>query len=355
MNNDSTIHSSTIHYSFFSVLSKGDSILTVNNLDVGYKGKKEIKTVLKDLNLALHDRQLTCLLGPNGSGKSTLIRSITGIQKALSGSVEILHKSVFDYSQKEMARKVSMVLTDRTTPGNLTCYALVSLGRFPYTSWMGNLAKEDKDLIYWALEATGTVRFANRHVAELSDGERQKIMIARALVQDTPIIILDEPTAHLDQPNRIEIFHLLKELAHVSGKAILMSTHDLDLAIHQADFLWLVTPQQTIVNGVPEDLVLAGQIEAAFKNENLHFDYHKGGLRRIATDMTKNAFKLEGPELLKIWTQNALERVGLEVLQEAKETISISGDRHNAKWQLNELSYTSIQTLIESLTTHEEN
>ena len=129
----------------------------------------------------------------------------------MSGNVLIQERSLSEITPREMAKTLSLVLTDRVTPGNLTVFALVSLGRFPYTSWMGALNNKDKELIQWALEATGTLHFADRHVGELSDGEKQKVMIARALVQDTDIIILDEPTAHLDSPNRIEIFHLLKE------------------------------------------------------------------------------------------------------------------------------------------------
>ena len=244
-------------------MTDSKTIVSINNLSVGYLSGKEEKVVLSGLNLGLKQASLTCLLGPNGSGKSTLIRTLTQIQKPLTGSVQLDGSDLSGYSSKDLAKKVSLVLTDRTAPGNLTAYALVSLGRFPYTSWMGTLNARDKELIAQAMEQTGTLAFANRHIGELSDGERQKVMIARALVQDTDIIFLDEPTAHLDLPNRIEIFHLLRELAHESGRAILLSTHEMDMAISHADRLWLVN-ERGIEAGLPEDLVLAGALEKAF-------------------------------------------------------------------------------------------
>lgn len=314
---------------------------------MGYTSKKEEKTILQDLNLQLEKGKLTCLLGPNGSGKSTLIRTITGIQKSLAGSVEIEEKLLADYSQKELARKISLVLTDRSAPGNLTGYALVSLGRFPYTSWMGTLSEADKELIYEAMESTGTLDFADRHVGELSDGERQKIMIARALVQDTETIILDEPTAHLDLPNRIEIFHLLQELAHTSGKAILLSTHEMNMALTSADKLWLVNSETTITTGLPEDLVLIGALEKAFIRESLIFDYETGGFRRKPSQEYQTV-SLSGPDVLKRWTRSALERNGYSVEEKADLLITITGSRGAAVWTTNKNNntYKTIEALL---------
>lgn len=323
------------------------TILTSSGLAVGYASKKEPKTILSGLNLNLNKGQLTCLLGPNGSGKSTLIRTLTSIQKPLSGTVDIDGKPLINYSQKELARKISLVLTDRSAPGNLTGYALVSLGRFPYTSWMGTLSESDKELIHHAMESTGTLAFANRHIGELSDGERQKIMIARALVQDTQMIFLDEPTAHLDLPNRIEIFHLLQELAHQSEKAILLSTHEMNMALSSADKLWLVTNEHTIRTGLPEDLVLNGQLEKAFTRESLEFDYETGGFRRKSEE-SKAQVAISGPEILKRWTRSALERNGFKVVQEAYLRIDISGSAEAPEWTTNKdkNTYKTIEELL---------
>ena len=201
--------------------------LHTENLIVGYKDK----IVIKNLDLDLKSGELTCLLGPNGAGKSTLIRTISGVQKPLEGYSYLGNNLIDRYSKKDLAKELSLVLTDKSAPANLTVYALVSLGRFPYTSWMGSLNAFDQEIIQWVLENTGMLEMANRHIGELSDGELQKALIARALVQDTDVVILDEPTAHLDAPNRIEIFHLLRELTTDSHRSILISTHDIETAI----------------------------------------------------------------------------------------------------------------------------
>lgn len=322
----------------------GDTILNARDLTVGYKNK----VVLSSLSIALKTGQLTCLLGPNGSGKSTLIRSLTGIQKPLSGDVNIQDQPLESISQKEMARKLSLVLTDRIAPGNLTAYALISLGRFPYTSWMGSLNDTDMELIQWAMEVTGTLQFANRHIGELSDGEKQKVMIARALVQDTDIIILDEPTAHLDSPNRIEIFHLLKELTVDTGKTILISTHEIDMAIEHSDNMWLVMPDKNIRTGLPEDLILNRSLESAFGSEKLSFDYLKGRFKRSNT-MPAPTFDITGNPIQVKWTQNALGRAVLP--DDKKFKIEVLGDHRHPIWKTQEpeKTFNSIELLIKYL------
>lgn len=325
-------------------MDNGQTILKASGLSVGYKEKE----VLSGLNLTLNHGELTCLLGPNGAGKSTLIRALTGIQKPLSGEVKLRDRLIQDYSQKEIAHQMSLVLTDRVATGNLTVYALVSLGRFPYTSWMGSLNEKDKELIHWALEVTGTLKFVNRHIGELSDGEKQKVMIARALVQDTDIIILDEPTAHLDSPNRIEIFHLLRELTVKTGKTILISTHEIDMAIEHSDNMWLIMPEKNISTGMPEDLILNTSLETAFGSEELSFDYLKGRFQRNQK-MPFPKLKISGDQVLVKWTQNALERV-LSTAVNVPEII-INGDKNNPAWTIpsEQKTFNSIELLIKYL------
>lgn len=326
-----------------------DKILHTANLSVGYKDR----TVLSSLNLNLNKGQLTCLLGPNGSGKSTLIRTLAGIQKPLLGMVTLQEKSLREVSPKTLAKQLSLVLTDRITPGNLTVYGLVSLGRFPYTTWMGSLTGEDKDVIQWALEITGTMQFANRHIGELSDGEKQKVMIARALAQQTDLIILDEPTAHLDSPNRIEIFHLLRELVSSGHRAILISTHDIDTAIANADKLWLVA-NQSISQGAPEDLVLDGRLEKAFTKEGLSFNYSLG---RFEKAINNNGLKvlIKGSSLSAHWTESALRRAGFQPVEHLPQvTIEVLDDGSTRKWILNnQLEITTIEELLTKLNTYE--
>ncbi|MBO3699687.1 ABC transporter ATP-binding protein [Roseivirga sp. E12] len=331
-------------------MGNGKTILRAIDLAVGYKEKE----VLSGLNLVLNEGELTCLLGPNGSGKSTLIRSITGIQKPLSGKVLIQERSLSEITPKEMAKTLSLVLTDRVTPGNLTVFALVSLGRFPYTSWMGSLNGKDKELIQWALEVTGTLHFADRHVGELSDGEKQKVMIARALVQDTDIIILDEPTAHLDSPNRIEIFHLLKELTQKTNKTILISTHEIDMAIENCDSMWLVMPGKHIETGIPEELVLNGSLESAFGSEELTFDYLKGRFGK-SDEHTNLSLEIAGDPILTKWTRQALERSQVSNNEEIK--IEITGGRDAPLWHISgtDKTFNSLSQLINYLKQNDEN
>ncbi|KYG83888.1 hypothetical protein AWN68_00925 [Roseivirga echinicomitans] len=324
------------------------TILNTTNLTVGYKDKKGVKPVLSNLNLSLEKGKLTCLLGTNGAGKSTLMRTIGGIQKPLEGEVFMQGKPIRSIDAKSLSKQLSLVLTDRIAPGNLTVYALVSLGRFPYTSWLGTLSQKDKDIIFLAMEATGILEFANKHIGELSDGERQKVMIARTLAQDTEVIFLDEPTAHLDLPNRMEIFHLLRALAVDSDKAILLTTHELDMALANADHLWLINQNQTIDSGLPEDLVLNGLLEEAFQRDQLQFDYELGTFKRTSTQK-KIKIKLEGDSILKRWTRSALERAGYEVTPDASDIeIRISGNLKAPLWHLNynDTTYKTIQELL---------
>lgn len=322
------------------------TILTSKYLTVGYKNKQ----VLSELNLSLNAGELTCLLGPNGSGKSTLIRSMTGIQKPLAGEVYIQGKPIAEINAKEMAKTLSLVLTDRVAPGNLTVYALVSLGRFPYTSWMGSLNQSDKELIQWALEVTGTLQFADRHIGELSDGEKQKVMIARALVQDTEIIVLDEPTAHLDSPNRIEIFHLLQDLTKKTGKTILISTHEIDMALESCDNMWLVMPDKKVESGLPEELILNGSLEKAFGSEELTFDYLKG---RFSKTLEANEFNIEviGDPVIAKWTKNAINRIQIHITSDCQ--IAVLGTPEEPVWKVSDTnkSLNSLTLLINYLKT----
>lgn len=325
-------------------MSKG--ILHTESLSVGYTTKSSEKKVLTDLNLNLRKGQLTCLLGPNGSGKSTLIRSIAGIQKPLAGAVSLLGKDLKQATPKDLAKQLSLVLTDRTAPGNLTVYGLVSLGRFPYTSWMGSLSTQDKDIVQWALEATGTLQFADRHIGELSDGERQKVMIARALAQETDLIVLDEPTAHLDSSNRIEIFHLLRELVANGQRAILISTHDIETALANADKLWLVS-DQTIHQGAPEDLVLNGKLESAFAKEGLSFNYTLGRFeKQKAVQGGKVLLKGEGQGFH--WTKNALLRAGFQLVNNNEDfSVAVEETAAQTSWLVQgEYQFNSIEHLL---------
>ena len=247
-------------------------MLQTSDLLVGYRNGKRITKVLEHINVSLRTGELVCLLGANGIGKSTLLRSISGVQQPLSGEIEVLGKNLSQYSSKELSKLVGIVYTDRTLAGALTVEELVSLGRQPYTGFFGRLDSEDFEIVAKAIESVRMGHKSHDYVATLSDGERQKAMIARALAQETPIIILDEPTAFLDVASRIETMQLLRQLAQSQQKAILLSTHDVGLSLPLTDRLWLVTADSTVVEGTTEQLIGDGTLNNLFPNRNVVFD-----------------------------------------------------------------------------------
>lgn len=207
--------------------------ITLSNLTIGYKHK----IVAKDINTSISAGQLTCLIGPNGVGKSTLLRTISGFQKPIEGQIAIGGKTVSKLSNTERAMLVSVVLTSRPTVSRLTAWEMVGMGRSPFTGFLGKLSGKDREAVEKAMEMTGTTELAQRMTEDLSDGESQKIMIAKALAQQTPVMLLDEPTAFLDFDSRVDLMRLLAQLAHETGKTILLSTHDLGLACRLGDRL----------------------------------------------------------------------------------------------------------------------
>ena len=207
--------------------------ITTNRLTVGYRGHR----VVEDISLSLPCGRLVCLLGPNGAGKSTLLRTLCGFQPPIAGTVTISGSDITTMSAAEVARLVSVVLTDRPLPPSLTAAEMVGMGRAPYTGFWGRLSDEDRRLVSEAMQTVGIAPLATRRMGRLSDGERQKVMIAKALAQHTPVIVLDEPTAFLDYPSKVAVMKTLARLAHDEGKTILMSTHDLEFAAQLGDEL----------------------------------------------------------------------------------------------------------------------
>lgn len=247
-------------------------MLSTKDLTVGYRNGNRVNEVLEHLEVSLYAGELVCMLGANGIGKSTLLRTISGVQPALKGVVEIKGQDLSSYSSKELSKLIGIVYTDRTFAGALTVEELVSLGRQPYTGFFGRLDAEDRKIVNEAIEAVGMSHKSHDYVATLSDGERQKAMIARALAQETPIIILDEPTAFLDVASRIETMQLLRQLAQSQHKAVLLSTHDVGLSLPLTDRLWLVTADSTVIEGTTEQLIADGTLNNLFPNRNVAFD-----------------------------------------------------------------------------------
>jgi iron complex transport system ATP-binding protein len=287
------------------------NLLEAENLAIGYVAKGVAKKVTEGIEFSLAGGEFICLLGPNGAGKSTLLRTLAGIQAPLSGTVRICGEDSRDMNATKRAKRLGLVLTERADSANLTVEELVALGRAPHTGWLGRLSDEDRDKVAWALRATGCTEHSGRKVSELSDGERQKAMIARVLAQETQIVLLDEPTAHLDLPNRVGIMRLLKNLAQETGKVILLSTHELDLALQAADQVWLMEPEGRMEQGAPEDLVLNGTFAACFGKSGFHFDAATGAFRFHEPE--GDVIQVMGSGAGAFWTRRALERKGYRV------------------------------------------
>ncbi|HKJ07146.1 MAG TPA: ABC transporter ATP-binding protein [Flavobacteriaceae bacterium] len=235
-------------------------IIHTTNLAIGYTSKNQVNCIAKNLNIELKAGNLVCLLGKNGIGKSTLLRTLTKVQPQLKGDIFFNGNNLDEISHIELAKKISLVLTEKLPPSSLSVFELVALGRQPYTNWIGYLTNEDLEIINTAFEKTHTKHLMNSRYYELSDGQLQKVLIARALAQNTGVIILDEPTAHLDIHHTIETFKLLQNLAKELGKTIIISTHEINLALQLADYLWLMTPNELIT----------GETEAIIKNNSLN-------------------------------------------------------------------------------------
>lgn len=236
-------------------MSREESI-RLSGLAIGYPGKHSVKIVAEGISESIRSGELTCLLGENGAGKSTLLRTLSGFLPSLSGEIMILGKSLRSYRERELATVIGVVLTEKTNLQNMTVTELVGMGRSPYTGFWGRLSAADRVKVGQALELVGISALSGRMVQTLSDGERQKVMIAKALAQETPIIFLDEPTAFLDYPSKVEILHLLHRLSQEMGKTVFLSTHDLELALRVADRVWLMTKQGGVKSGSPENLII---------------------------------------------------------------------------------------------------
>ena len=291
--------------------------LETRDLAIGYRRRrKDDIRLAQGLNLVLRRGKLVGLLGANGTGKSTLLRTLARMREPLAGRVLLAGQDVNALSPLALARRLSIVLTLAPQPRLMNGYALVAMGRHPHSDWLGRLSAADHEAVAWAIESVSAGDLADMPLAELSDGQRQKLMIARALAQDADIMLLDEPTAYLDLPRRVEIMQLLKQLARAAARAILVSTHDLDLALRSCDELWLLS-DAGIATGAPEDLVLDGGLGKTFSAAGIAFDKRIGSFVVDPPSGPRVRVIGEGEQVL--WLSRALERTGFTVCSEAAE------------------------------------
>ena len=238
--------------------------LQTRSLSVGYHSRRKHAPLASGLNLRLNAGALTCLVGPNGVGKSTLLRTLAGLQRKLAGDITIDDISIDDMDCEQLAKEVGVVLTHPVQPGDMKVEQVVGLGRLPYTDWLGGLDEQDEQVVANALLQVDAQYLAGRRFAQLSDGERQKVMVARALAQEPAVLLLDEPTAFLDWNNRVNLLSMLKKIARDTDKALLVSSHDLELVVQTADCLWVMDAGGQVTAGDCAALTDNGALRKVF-------------------------------------------------------------------------------------------
>ena len=309
-------------------------------LSLGYTKQGKRKELLRDLSFQLYSGELTCLLGPNGVGKSTLIKAILGDLTPWEGTLVLDQQELSSYGIEERAKRIAVVLTNPSYPGNMTVGQLVALGRTPHMNWTGKLGTEDRKWVDQAISDTRLTELQDERLSELSDGQRQKAMIARALAQDGNVLVLDEPTAHLDLINRMEIMMLLREISQKKEKAVLVVTHDLDIALETADRFWLMNCGSPLHMGRPEDILLSGKIQALFPGKNYHFNVARGKVELV---QEPSDLPIDGPAEVVYWVKKALLKAGIRKLDQTLVVSTPFGLR------LGDKSFSSIEELIEKI------
>lgn len=314
----------------------------IRKLTTGYLGKGSSKIVAKDIDATICSGELTCLLGANGVGKSTLLRTLSAFQPPVSGEIEVMGKKLADYTDKQLATVIGVVLTEKCSLRNMTVEELVGMGRSPYTGFWGSLSKKDKKIVDDAIVLMKIEDLKYRMMHTLSDGERQKVMIAKALAQETPVIFLDEPTAFLDFPSKVEIMQLLHHLSRSTDKTIFLSTHDLELALQIADKIWLMDKVSGVTIGTPEDLSIDGCLSNFFSRKGIVFDMETG-LFRIDNEFQKEV-RLVGHGNKYAMVRKALQRNGIHASRRVEAEFYIeTGDMTTSGYVIHPLDGTTVK------------
>lgn len=322
-------------------------IVETSGLTIGYRLRRKRIEVLHNLNVQAGKGELVALIGRNGTGKSTLLRTLVGLQPSLGGTIKLQGMELNTIRPSMLPKIVSFTSTEPMAVHNIKVIDVVALGRFPLTNWIGTLTPEDEEAVNKAFEDTELKHLAGRSIDNISDGERQRTLIARSLAQDTGLLVMDEPTAFLDLPSRYSIVSLLRKLTRELGKCVIYSTHDLDTAINEADRVWLMT-SDGVAEGAPEDLILNGAVARAFESPMLSFSSSEGTFSYIRGRQT--AVALEGRGLPARLTEKALGRCGFMIDPAAPLTVSVKGSSGRNEWVVtggnSEKSFSSIYELL---------
>ncbi len=329
-------------------LENSNQILQLVNLEIGFKGK----SILNNITVSAGVHELVALIGANGTGKSTLLRTIAALMKKRGGELLINEVEIEKYKPVALAKQISFVSTENVGAEQMKVKEIVMLGRFPFTNWLGKLSKEDELVISEAMRDAGIIHLQNKNIFELSDGERQRVMIARALAQSTPLILLDEPTAFLDIPNKFELFRMLRKQTSESEKTIIFSTHDIELALEFSDKIWIIE-EKNLSEITPENLIMDGKINTIFKQNNLKFNPEHWNFSYDESYQTE--VFLEGDKALFLLTKNALKRNGIGIT-ENKNThliVFIEQNKNQIHWVLKKENikfvFNSLPELIQTL------
>lgn len=330
-------------------------LLQARNLKIGYHSRnRPAKALARPLNITLHQGEIVCLLGHNGAGKSTLLRTLSGFHPPLEGTIEINSRPLSAYTPKELARTRGILSTHEIFPENMTGDEMVSLGRHPHSNWSGTLTQADDDAITQAFAITGSTAFRYRPLRELSDGERQRVLLARLLAQEPRIAFLDEPSAFLDLPSRIQVLQSLGEIARHRQIGVLITTHDLESALRYADRLWLLGSNGEWFEGAPEDIALQGRLGKIFNSPDLSFDLATGTFTTTAA--AGAPITLIGPEPFRSWTSRGLQRKGWCPSPDAGHALRVEVElvEEHPRWKITfrdgtQLAAESIQELLRRL------
>ncbi len=310
-------------------MNKTNNIFTFENVSFGYLSAQKKVSLIQNFSGTFERGEFIILIGRNGTGKSTILKSLVRLLPYLNGKITLNEKVLENYSITDYAKLVSFVSTNLPVSGRMTVFELISLGRFPYTNWLGLMNKEDLDKVHKAIDSTRLNELLNKQIFRISDGERQRAMIARTLAQDTPVIVLDEPTAFLDLPNKYELAGLLSKLSSL-GKTVIMSTHDIEIALRFPDKL-LIIHDNKIFDGSPEDMVINGNFNEIFHSPDLNFNQLTGEIE-LAEKRANNIFLEANNPVILNWTKKALKRAGFNISEEKAEDDRIVVQKGNNVW-----------------------